>query len=459
MQLDRVVLKVVERWVGKLSFAHGMRACCRSTMESTYRWLSELRARASWSGRLWPSVRSEVLAASLEVVFLQVDLRSPWLPRVEASDAAPGGHGRAWTRMAATKVAEIAQVADTRGCYTSLNLEHGVALLESGKCPLHVVDIDEHNYQWHTAARPGGWQHITLEEGYAAVWSLADRLRRPEEWNARGVQMLDSAALCGALRKGRSSSRRLNSVCRQVKCVLLIGNFEMFFPWAPSKRNPADGPSSVYGIRASLPQLTAEVDVIPRRVLVPDPLVEDAELESWMLRGWATRTTNYSAGRPAIYVVVGFQPAVRVAVAAVCSWLEEQAADAVILHCGSGLESRPSMVYGSDVHLMNRLLLIGRVRPVIAWLPSMWEHSLPSALVEQVLAEDVVRDVRQSQKVRAAHWIALVLGVVGLLTRAHSAGVNLVLIVPPDAARGRGLSARCVQVLRERAHLVNSTLR
>lgn len=76
---------------------------------------------------------------------------------------------------------EIARVCDTRGCYTNLNLDRGVALSAAGACPLHYVDFDEKNHAWTMAVRPGDFRHLTLEEDAAAIWSLHDRLRRPAD--------------------------------------------------------------------------------------------------------------------------------------------------------------------------------------------------------------------------------------------------------------------------------------
>lgn len=86
-----------------------------------------------------------------------------------------------------------------------------------------MLDINEGQYDWATTARPGGYRHIALEEGAVVVQSFRDHLWRPRDWHHRAVQMLESAALVGALRKGCSSSRRLNSACRRAKVPILVG--------------------------------------------------------------------------------------------------------------------------------------------------------------------------------------------------------------------------------------------
>ena len=158
------------------------------------------------------------------VPFLHSNLRSDWCGHVEASDAAPGGHGRAWTNMPTTMVAEASRLCTHKGLHTNLHTEHGLA--SSGLCPMQQVKLPVEQFQWSTAARRGGYKHITLEEAIALNWSLHDRLKRPSECGQRVVHLVDSAAAAGAYKKVRSASRRLNGCCRQacaiVLCVLAL---------------------------------------------------------------------------------------------------------------------------------------------------------------------------------------------------------------------------------------------
>ena len=248
---------MIERWVGKLSFAQSFRVCTRSGLESIYTWMDRYRRAGVRRARLWPAVVNEMLLAMLEEMTMEIDMKAQWCPRVESSDASPGGHGRAWTMVAIDTDSEISRIVAEKGCYINLNLEYGVALDEAGRCALQQIDLHDYNYVWSSASRPGGLRHITLEEGSAAVWSLHDRLRRPTEGDCRCVHLLDSAALCGALRKGRSPSRRLNAICRQAKVPILLGGLEPFFPWVGMDRNPSDEASSKFGIRASTSRSSA----------------------------------------------------------------------------------------------------------------------------------------------------------------------------------------------------------
>jgi hypothetical protein len=52
----------------------------------------------------------------------------------------------------------------------------------------------------------------------------------------------NTASLC-ALRKGRSSSFRINGTCRRVAALTFVHDFDALWFWLPSKANPSDGPS------------------------------------------------------------------------------------------------------------------------------------------------------------------------------------------------------------------------
>ena len=69
------------------------------------------------------------------------------------------------------------------------------------------------------------------------------RLTRPSDDGCRYVQPVDSAALAGALNKGRSPSRQFNLKIRRHSAVVLAGGLKGFYPWVSSDENPADFPS------------------------------------------------------------------------------------------------------------------------------------------------------------------------------------------------------------------------
>ena len=246
---SRPLVGEVDRWLGKLSFALSFKPCARAVLQDIYTWLSEHRGKAV-RAKLWPSVRAEIAVSLTLIPFLEVNLRADWCSRVEASDAAPGGHGRAWAHVHTGVVAEVSRLSSHKGVYTNLQSEHGVALNEKGECPLQQVKFPVDSHKWKTAARKGGYKHITIEEAVALNWSLLSRLQRPDECGSRVLHLVDSAAVTGAYKKGRSASRQLNGCCRQACAITCCAGIEPFFTWVPTTENPADEPSSRNGIRA-----------------------------------------------------------------------------------------------------------------------------------------------------------------------------------------------------------------
>ena len=110
-----------------------------------------------------------------------------------------------------------------------------------------ILPLGHHN--WLTIGRPGGYRHITLEEADAFVWHLEERILRGQ-LAVRGVHVGDNAAQVGAHAKGRSPTRRMNHRCRRVAALQLAADILILEVWERSKFNPADEPSSRYGVRA-----------------------------------------------------------------------------------------------------------------------------------------------------------------------------------------------------------------
>ena len=256
------------RAIGKLGFAEMFRPCIRSVHQEVYRWLLEGDQRRLRRLRWCPTAWAETLCAALLLPLARVRLDRPWCSRVVASDASPGGHGLAWAASELATVQKIAQACSHRGAYTSLELPEGLKLDGLQRCPLARVDIGGAARRWFTAARRGGYSHITLEEANAFIWGLRSRLLRPQELGTRIIHPCDSAAWTGAVCKGRSASRKLNGRCRQAAGILLAADLECFVPWVESAKNPADAPSSRFGIRA-----LKGVDLAPaKEVVIPSEI-------------------------------------------------------------------------------------------------------------------------------------------------------------------------------------------
>eukprot|EP00435_Cladocopium_sp_Y103_P020181 s49_g4.t3 len=247
----QVVFKVMERWVGKHGFIHSARACLRSVFEETYGWLDSQRKLRPGLVELPAVVWTELLVSTLLIPYAQFDLSSPWSSRVEATDASMSGLGKAFAVMPQHIVRTLARYCSAQGTYTNLALPWGIGLDSEGKCPFFKVRLPVKMVKWKLLGTPWKPSHITVGEGDAVVWAAHGRLRRPTDDGNRFVHPIDSAAMLGALVKGRSSSKQINIRCRKVAAIHVCGGHDPFYMWVPSPENPADTPSRMFEVETS----------------------------------------------------------------------------------------------------------------------------------------------------------------------------------------------------------------
>ena len=88
---------------------------------------------------------------------------------------------------------------------------------------------------------------IVLLEAQALLTGLRWLTSNPALFGRRVIFFLDSQSLLGAVVKGRSSSRRLNRLCRKMAAIYLVSQIKPYYIWIPSEFNPADEPSRAGG--------------------------------------------------------------------------------------------------------------------------------------------------------------------------------------------------------------------
>ena len=93
------------------------------------------------------------------------------------------------------------------------------------------------SYKWRRSG------HINVLETQALFDAIRRLAKNPRTQSTRRLCLTDSQAALGVLTKGRSSSRRLNFVLLRLAGLLRATDMQLFYAWAPSKANPADGPS------------------------------------------------------------------------------------------------------------------------------------------------------------------------------------------------------------------------
>ena len=242
-------LDLVEKVVGRCGYAHSFRTVLRSVFEATYPWKHSARERRWRRVPMGFDVCIEFVLAALTLPLAQLDFQREWSDLVTASDAAPGGHGLAYIRLPVPEVQSWARVAAHRGDYGLLLQESHLQAPEERHRRLQGAILPLSEHRWATVARPGGWRHICLEESDAFVWHLEERIKRGEVAR-RGVHIGDNAAQVSSHAKGRSATRRMNARCRKTCALSLASDVLVFEVWERSKFNPADEPSSRYGVRA-----------------------------------------------------------------------------------------------------------------------------------------------------------------------------------------------------------------
>ena len=241
----------VERTLGKHGHAHSFRPALRSICGEVYPWVRDAWENGQARVDMNYDCMIEIVLLALMLPFARMDFMLPWCPRVEASGASPGGHGRAYMHADIDTVQSWATLAAHRGDYITLLERDELPAPPAESSCMQLVDFPTDRYFWHTVPRPGGTSHISVEEYRAFNWSVESHIHRVGEMNMRCVHMGHNTTQVGAHAKGRSSSRQLNHYCRQDCSIQIAGNIIPFVLWVPSARNPTDEPSSKYGIRAA----------------------------------------------------------------------------------------------------------------------------------------------------------------------------------------------------------------
>eukprot|EP00971_Amphidinium_carterae_P267688 5310243-Amphidinium_carterae.1 len=95
--------------------------------------------------------------------------------------------------------------------------------------------------------------HVNRQELLAWRTGLKALLRRDGVRRARVSVLIDSAVVVNVLKKGRSSSRQLNSLLRSSLLYLELGSLTCHPLWVQSKHNPADDPTRFAPLRQSTP--------------------------------------------------------------------------------------------------------------------------------------------------------------------------------------------------------------
>ena len=114
----------------------------------------------------------------------QMCVGSPFSPIIQCSDAAPGGHGLAYSHIGCDEAQRWTRFCSYRGDYTMLVEDQDLQADPDDRCTLVVAQLPLTDYKWVEVGRPGGFKHIALEEFAAQNWALERRVASGEVGSA-----------------------------------------------------------------------------------------------------------------------------------------------------------------------------------------------------------------------------------------------------------------------------------
>ena len=178
-------------------------------------------------------------------LFGTVDMQLPFLPLIGATDASTEyGHGGAVASAGIDEIRKIARMACKAGGHVCLDDGPGLApnlLARLG--PRHDLHFELRNFDVIFSVHVHAPNHINIEEGVAMIRYLKWVLRSTSRFRHRVVLLVDSKVVLGAVSKGRSSSKALNTIIRRAAALCFAGGLVLHCVFISTKHNPADWPS------------------------------------------------------------------------------------------------------------------------------------------------------------------------------------------------------------------------
>ena len=206
---------------------------------------SFVRTASAKRRRMPGPVRLELQAALALLPGLVFDLTTPYSSVCVASDASDWGGGGVYAPLETNTAEMLHGYSVRKGWNDQVDVPPEDLLPhEDLRCPPSLTAFVQTS-TWKCAIRhKWRWKdHITLQEGRAHLLQLQWLARQPRLHRCRQPFLIDNQALVGALAKGRSSSRRLNRICRKSAGLYLFASVRPLVVWVPTTVQPADGPS------------------------------------------------------------------------------------------------------------------------------------------------------------------------------------------------------------------------
>ena len=173
-----------------------------------------------------------------------VDLTTPWLPRLPATDASGAfGFGYCLARCGPSLARRAAAHAAAGAHHFRLERSEGDAAEKPRAGACLRLPLRHRDFKVILRVRAKQAAHSGALEASAVVLALR-RLGREARWHQhRGSFLVDAQAVLGALQKGRSSAGTLRFQVRQAGALSLACGWRWRYGYLPSESNPADAPS------------------------------------------------------------------------------------------------------------------------------------------------------------------------------------------------------------------------
>ena len=194
------------------------------------------------------------------------DLSSKWSSRVHATDASLWGRGVVASERRIEEVRQLGRRNDRwrlssveehlildeefkkfpdKVEVNTLRVEDDGKLDEVGLADSVEVPLDFIGTDWSKidGARWDRVESIPILEGRSVVWLFQHLARSQKNLGRKHLVLTDSMSVTLFLTKGRSSTKSMNRICRQVAALQFATGMMLHLRWIPSELNPADLPS------------------------------------------------------------------------------------------------------------------------------------------------------------------------------------------------------------------------
>ena len=263
LRVGRCDGRLLERLIGHYTFAGLLQRGFLSVFQASYVFV---RKHYNQTVTIWPEVHREFFWACSLICLVRRDLSAVWSETVHATDASFWGRGVTSTHRDESDIRNVAAYCDR--WRFSAEEEKAVCEAESltaaqqldpeslalpaeelggignsdqvREVPLGFIGEDGIKVD---SAKWDRVEGIPTLEGRSVVWLGQHLARSQKNLGRRHLVLTDSMSVTLSLTKGRSSTRSLNRVCRQMAAIELMSGMQFNYRWFPSELNPADFPS------------------------------------------------------------------------------------------------------------------------------------------------------------------------------------------------------------------------